>query len=71
MRDTCGCKLLLGDKPYSSLFAAEHYRDVQAQADFLTNEQLDMAILGSLMATTKTDTDIIHGHGPHVPRIFA
>ena len=61
VRDTCGCKLLEGDQPCSSLFTAEYYRDVRAQAAFLTNEQLDMAILGSIMATTNTSSNIIHG----------
>ena len=55
VRDTCGYQ------PCSSLFTAEYYRDIWAQAAFLMNEQLDMAILGSIMTTTKTSSNIIHG----------
>ena len=54
LRTTCGCKKANG-KPCSSLFSEEHYRDLRAQASFLTHEQLDLVILGSLMATVNTD----------------
>ena len=61
VRNTCGCELLTGDRPCSTQFTAEYYHDIRAKAALLSNEQLDMALLGSIMATMKTDEDIIHG----------
>ena len=61
VNDTCGCKLAVGDRPCSTLFTAEYYRDIRAQAALLSHEQLDMVILGSIMSTISTDEDIVHG----------
>ena len=47
---TCGCTKADG-KPCSTLFTEDHYADLRAQATFLTREQLDLVILGSVMAT--------------------
>ena len=64
MRATCGCSKANG-KPCSTLFSEEHYADLRAQAAFLTHEQLDLVILGSVMATIHTDDSILHGrHKP-------
>lgn len=54
IRITCGCTKANG-KPCSTLFTEEHYIDLRAQAAFLTHEQLDLVILGSIMATVSTD----------------
>ena len=63
VRLTCGCRKANG-KPCSSLFSEEHYAELRAQASFLTHEQLDLVILGSIMATIHKD-DIFHGrHKP-------
>ena len=53
-RITCGCTKAKG-KPCSTLFNEEHYTDLRAQASFLTWEQLNLVILGSIMATVNTD----------------
>ena len=52
--NTCGCSRSSG-KPCSTLFTEEHYIDLCAQASFLTHEQLDLVILGSIMATVNKD----------------
>ena len=63
LRLTCGCSKADG-KPCSGLFSEEHYADLRAQAYFLTHEQLDLVILGSIMATIRKD-DVSHGrHKP-------
>ena len=51
---TCGCTKAEG-KPCSALFTEEHYADLRAQASFLTREQLDLVIMGSIMATVNND----------------
>lgn len=64
VRVTCGCTKANG-KPCSNLFSEEHYADLRAQAAFLTHEQLDLVILGSVMATINTDDSRLHGrHKP-------
>ena len=55
VRTTCGCRRASGNKPCSTLFMEEHYIDLRAQASFLTHEQLDLVILGSIMATVSRD----------------
>ena len=59
VRLTCGCTKADG-KPCSGLFSEEHYAELRAQVYFLTHEQLDLVILGSIMATIRKD-DISHG----------
>ena len=60
---TCG-RTKADGKPCSGLFREEHYAELRAQAYFLTHEQLDLVILGSIMATIRKD-DISHGrHKP-------
>ena len=54
VRTTCGCTKASGN-PCSTLFTEEHYTDLRAQASFLTHEQLDLVLLGSIMATVNTD----------------
>ena len=54
VRTTCGCTRASG-KPCSILFTEEHYTDLRVQASFLTHEQLDLVILGSIMATDSRD----------------
>ena len=61
---TCGCKMADG-KPCSSLFAPEYYIDIRAQASLLTRQQLDLALLGSVISTTAVDKDVVCGrHRP-------
>ena len=63
VRLTCGCSKADG-KPCSGLFSEEHYTELRAQAYFLTHEQLDLVILGSIMATIRKDNI---SHGRHKP----
>ena len=53
---TCGCTRADG-KPCSTLFSEDHYADLIAQATFLTHEQLDLVILGSIMATLHNEEE--------------
>lgn len=43
------------ENPAVLLFSEEHYTDLRAQAAFLTREQLDLVIMGSIMATINND----------------
>ena len=54
VRTTCGCTRASG-RPCSTLFTEDHYTNLRAQASFLTHEQLDLVILGSIMATVSRD----------------
>lgn len=54
VRDTCGC-LKADGKPCSSLFSMEHYFELRAQASFLTHDDLDLVLMGSIMSTILTD----------------
>ena len=63
LEDTCGCKWADG-KPCSSLFTEEYYITFRAQASFLTREQLDLVLLGSVMSTV-SDGEVSAGrHKP-------
>ena len=54
VRLTCGCSKADG-KPCSGLVNEEHYAELRAQTYLLTHEQLDLVILGSIMATICKD----------------
>ena len=61
--DSCGCKWANG-KPCSTLFTEEYYVTFRAQASFLTREQLDLVLLGSVMSTV-SDGEVTAGrHKP-------
>jgi len=63
VENTCGCKWGNG-KPCSLLFTKEYYTTFRSQASFLTREQLDLVLLGSVMSTT-SDGDVVAGrHKP-------
>ena len=63
LEDTCGCKGADG-KPCSSLFTEEYYITFRAQASFLTREQLDLVLLGSVMSAV-SDGEVSAGrHKP-------
>lgn len=65
LADTCGCKLGVKNRPCSSQFKVEYLLEVRAQASLLTREQLDMVILGGVMAGMNKGDDIYHGrHKP-------
>ena len=52
--DTCGCTKADG-KPCSTLFSLEHYIELRAQASFLTHDELDLVLMGSIISTIMTD----------------
>ena len=63
VEDTCGCKWADG-KPCSLLFTKEYYATFRSQTSFLTHEQLDLVLLGSVMSTV-SDGDVTAGrHKP-------
>jgi len=62
---TCSCKKNKG-KPCSSLFPLEHYVDMHAQAAAMTNQELNLVLLGLIM-TTIHDHDETVVRGRHKP----
>ena len=56
MQSTCGCKKGLGSKPCSSQFSADHLLSVRASCFELTCSELDMVVMGQLMAGMNDDT---------------
>ena len=50
VNNTCGCKMADG-KPCSGLFSLEQYIEFSAQSSFLTHEQLDFWLIGSVLST--------------------
>ena len=48
--NTCGCKMANG-KPCSGLFSVEQFIEFRAQCSFLTHEQLDLVLMGSILST--------------------
>ena len=61
---TCGCHLANGG-PCSSLFPLEHYIQLRAQSSFLTRDELDLTLIGSIMCTIIQDEHVRDGrHKP-------
>ena len=54
LQDTCGCTKNDG-KACSGLFSVDHYIELRAQASFLTHDELDLTLMGSIMSTLLTD----------------
>ena len=67
IEQTCGCKKASG-KPCSGQFSLSYYIKWRAQASLLSQNELDLVMLGSIMATTRSDEDIIHGRYKPVKR---
>ena len=55
--ETCGCTLADG-APCSTLFKQQYIMDTRAQCFFLSRDQLDMLILGSVVCTICEDDDV-------------
>ena len=55
LRCTCGCKKAAGS-PCSSLFPLQHYVTFHSQSVLLTQNELDMVLLGSIMSTALDDS---------------
>ena len=64
VQQTCGCDLANG-KPCSDRFSLEHYITLRAQCSFLTHDELDLTLLGTIMSTINMDDSIYDGrHKP-------
>ena len=69
-RLTCGCKKANG-KPCSTLFPPEHFCDIRTQAALLDHEQLDVILMGSLMATVLERENVVDGRHKPIKRLKA
>ena len=56
MEATCGCKKGLGSQPCSSQFSGDNLMSVRASCSELTHSELNMAVMGQLMAAMNDDT---------------
>ena len=67
----CGCTLL-NKGPCSALFSREHYATMRADAAALTWSELNMVVMGEVMALTVMETTnhttLFQHHGHHVCR---
>ena len=63
LRDTCGCTRNAG-KACSGLFSLDHYIELQAQASFLTHDELDLTLMGSIMSTLLSEDVAWNRHKP-------
>jgi len=61
LADTCGCKMGVNKNPCSSQFKLEYLLEVRAQAALLNGDQLDMVILGGVMAGMNKGDEIYCG----------
>ena len=66
MQTTCGCKKGLGNKPCSSQFPVDHVLNARASCSELTRPELDMVVMGQLMAGMNQDavTSTTSSHRP-------
>ena len=64
MNNSCGCNLA-DDEPCSGLFSVEHYVNLRARCCLLNKNELDMALIGSIISTVNV-RDNIHD-GRHKP----
>ena len=56
MESTCGCKKGFRYKPCSSQFSTDHVMSVRASCSELTRSELDMVVMGQMMAGMNDDT---------------
>ena len=63
LQDTCGCTKNNG-KACSGLFSVDHYIELRPQASFLTHDELDFTLMGSIMSTLFTDDVFWCRHKP-------
>ena len=54
--ETCGCKKSVGSQPCSSQFSTDHLLSVGASCSELTRSELDMVVMGQLMAGMNDDS---------------
>ena len=66
--NTCGCSKADG-KPCSTLFHLDHYEELRAQSYIMKHDELDLALMGSLMTTMHNQEDtVIHSRHKSVKR---
>ena len=56
METTCGCKKGIRSKPCSSQFSTDHVMSVRVSCSELTRSELDMVVMGQMMAGMNDDT---------------
>ena len=66
--NTCGCKMANG-KPCSGLFSVEQFIEFRAQSSFLTHEQLDLVLMGSVLSTVNASDKGVGRHQAKRQRI--
>ena len=67
-KQTCGCRKVSGKHHCSDLFPVDHYLELQAQSSFLTRDELDLVLMGSIMCTAFRDDCIRDGRRKPVKR---
>ena len=67
-QQTCGCHKVPGKKHCSDLFPVEHYLELRAQSSLLTRDELDLALMGSIMCTVIRDDCVRDGRHKPVKR---
>ena len=65
LEETCGCTLADGS-PCSTLFPRDYFIDTRTQTFFLSRNELEMLLLGSVASTVCDDDDVgvRSGHKP-------
>ena len=61
----CGCKLNNGISCYN-IFDRSHYSNIRDQCDSLSKDELDLIVLGQIMANINSDDDV----GPNSPKVY-
>ena len=61
----CGCKFYKGGPCYRQ-FDATHFRDIQDQCNSLTKDELDLVLLGQIMANISC-LDVVGPRSKHAP----
>ena len=69
VNNTCGCKMADG-KPCSGLFSLEQYIEFRAQSSFLTHEQLDLVLMGSVLSTVNASDKGVGRHQAKRQRVI-
>lgn len=62
----CGCKRASG-RPCYTLFSKEHYQEITWQCAELTRVELDMVLMGQIMATLSNDPETSSSKFRHTP----
>ena len=66
--NTCGCKIA-NAKPCRGLFSVEQFIEFRAQSSFLTHEQLDLVLMGSVLSMVNASDKGVGRHQAKQQRI--